>query len=263
MGDENKPDLFSEAFPSNIDLNKEMHKAANKDNKKSPYTAAEQRAIKKGKKVQARKSKAGIPYRGKDALVDVIPKVKCNKRAISKMRARMIGELAAKGITMEPEISKRVPYPDLKAMCIRHGIEPDTWPKADNQCAVAAVPGTTVCRHHGGSSPAIIARAKERILELVEPAIMRLGKIATKSTHHPAAVAACKDLLDRAGLKAIDKIEINPGYTLDDLSALTEEELALFIQMYKKVRKPVIDVESVDVTDHDQQNSDMALMEIG
>lgn len=46
-----------------------------------------------------------------------------------------------------------------------------------------------------------------RILEMVDPALAQLRKLI-KHKHSPTSLGAVKDILDRAGLKPKDKLEI-------------------------------------------------------
>lgn len=79
-----------------------------------------------------------------------------------------------------------------------------------NRCKRPAIPGGTVCRFHGGGAPQVAAKAKERLAALVDPAITRLGELLEQRKNDPVALAAAKDILDRAGHKAPAKVEPTP-----------------------------------------------------
>lgn len=56
---------------------------------------------------------------------------------------------------------------------------------------------------HGAQAPQVKAKAKERLLEMVDPALQTLTR-AMRGHHMPSAVTAARDVLDRAGLQAED-----------------------------------------------------------
>lgn len=69
------------------------------------------------------------------------------------------------------------------------------------QCGNPAIPGSTVCRVHGGSAPQVRRKAAMRLLELVDPAVATLAKtMVDKDAPHAARIRAAENVLDRAGL---------------------------------------------------------------
>ena len=64
-------------------------------------------------------------------------------------------------------------------------------------CRRSAIEGGAVCATHGGRAPQVLAKARERILGAVLPAIGRLRKALEDEDVH-AGIKAAKDLLDRA-----------------------------------------------------------------
>jgi hypothetical protein len=78
-----------------------------------------------------------------------------------------------------------------------------TSKQTGRRCGRAAIPGGRVCKFHGGAAPQVKRAAALRLLGLVDPALARLA-LLIKSQHAPTALAACRDVLDRAGLKAVD-----------------------------------------------------------
>lgn len=82
--------------------------------------------------------------------------------------------------------------------------------RAGDRCLRAPIPGGAVCVMHGGKAPQTIAAARQRLLEGVEPAIVRLLKfietppglceVCGRSDDTSAIVSAIRTLLDRAGL---------------------------------------------------------------
>ena len=69
---------------------------------------------------------------------------------------------------------------------------------------------------HGGKNPRVMEKARERLQELVHPALDRLERVVTKSEHDPAAVNAAKLILDRAGMKPTDRVEISTDADVRD-----------------------------------------------
>ena len=76
------------------------------------------------------------------------------------------------------------------------------------RCGRHAIAGGFVCNLHGGNAPQVKAKAQLRLMALVDPSITRLNEIITKSKHHPSVVSACKDILDRAGFRPADKLQL-------------------------------------------------------
>jgi len=76
------------------------------------------------------------------------------------------------------------------------------------RCKKAAIKGGAVCRSHGGAAPQVKRKAQERLAILVDPAIDRLEKVIKGDGNVAAAVRASRDILDRTGFKATDKLEV-------------------------------------------------------
>lgn len=69
-------------------------------------------------------------------------------------------------------------------------------------CKAHAIAGGTVCRTHGGGCPQVIRAAKLRLALASDVVAKRLVTIATgKRTKTSDAIMACKDILDRAGVR--------------------------------------------------------------
>lgn len=78
-------------------------------------------------------------------------------------------------------------------------------------CSRRAISGGKVCYVHGGAAPQVKKAARERIAEMVDPALgvlYKAMKMGDKRSAHPLAVQAARDVLDRAGYKATDKIQL-------------------------------------------------------
>src|SRR5262252_6166573 len=93
-------------------------------------------------------------------------------------------------------------------------------------CKAYAITGGNVCNKHGGSAPQVIAAAKLRLALAADAVAERLVKIAlSKQTRDSDVIAAAKDLLDRAGLRA----EREASTSSNDGTVLWEE----FVQIYR------------------------------
>jgi hypothetical protein len=75
------------------------------------------------------------------------------------------------------------------------------------RCNKAAVKGTNVCASHGGAAPQVKRAAKERLAELIEPALAGLN-YALESNDLTAIVKAAQIVLDRTGFHPSQAIEL-------------------------------------------------------
>jgi len=91
------------------------------------------------------------------------------------------------------------------------------------QCGRQAIPGGTVCPMHGGASPQVRQKARERLAALVDPSITRLSKLL-RSKQELVALGAVKDVLDRNGFKSPDTLKIVQA-TDEQLATLSSEDL--------------------------------------
>lgn len=94
-------------------------------------------------------------------------------------------------------------------------------------CTQPAIPGGAVCVYHGGKAPQVQAAANLRLLELAEPALTALLEIVNDrgATSVGARLSAAKDILDRCGLVAVQKVETT---NVDD-----KDSAAQLIQRFK------------------------------
>lgn len=100
------------------------------------------------------------------------------------------------------------------------------------KCKAHAIAGATVCRVHGGSAPQVIDAARRRILAAADPVAARLISIAlNKKTKHPDAMVAIREVLNRAGLVAV---QAGPAAGPDNGQLLWEE----FVQIHRRVSDP-------------------------
>ena len=103
-----------------------------------------------------------------------------------------------------------------------------TSKQSKKRCRRQAISGGTVCRMHGGGAPQVIAKAKIRLAALVDPALDRLEKIIKTSKHDASGVSAAKDILDRAGLKPKDRLEVSDNLDLVECLRAGRERLAKY-----------------------------------
>lgn len=75
------------------------------------------------------------------------------------------------------------------------------------RCKRSAIKGGTVCASHGGRAPQVKKSAKERLAELVEPALEGLHT-ALKSGEIPSIVRAAQVVLDRTGFHPTQAVEL-------------------------------------------------------
>lgn len=75
-----------------------------------------------------------------------------------------------------------------------------------NQCGKHATPGTNVCSTHSSAAPQVKAAAQRRLLEAADPAAAKLVELLD-SDNERVALAAARDLLDRAGLGTPAEVE--------------------------------------------------------
>jgi hypothetical protein len=73
-------------------------------------------------------------------------------------------------------------------------------------CGQRPIRGGVVCVAHGGRAPQVKRAAQERLRELIDPAIVRLEELIHDEISS-VALAAVKDVLDRNGYKATEKVE--------------------------------------------------------
>jgi len=96
------------------------------------------------------------------------------------------------------------------------------------QCERWAINGSTVCATHGGRAPQVKRSAKERLAELVEPALTGLRK-ALKSNDLATIVRASQIVLDRCGFHPSRAIELygKDGGPIETQSTIPIDRLSL------------------------------------
>lgn len=79
--------------------------------------------------------------------------------------------------------------------------------RTGKRCGKAAILGGTVCRTHGGAAGQVKAKAQERLLALVDPALAVLYKIVTRGEADDLSLKAARDILDRAGFARATRVQ--------------------------------------------------------
>lgn len=98
-------------------------------------------------------------------------------------------------------------------------------------CKKFAIVGGTVCDTHGGRAPQVREAARKRIESMVPDALTGIEQLAgimgPGSQKDEVRLRALQDILDRAGLKGADKLEVSEQHLsneqLDDLIAAALE----------------------------------------
>lgn len=96
-----------------------------------------------------------------------------------------------------PIVSRRA---DGRRSCSRH--RSDGTP-----CRALAIRGGVVCYVHGGAAPQVKLGAEQRIRALVDPSLDRIQRTIADDNNPQLALAAARDILDRAGFKATEKVQ--------------------------------------------------------
>lgn len=97
--------------------------------------------------------------------------------------------------------------PEVQARrCVAHKHNGD-------RCLKAAIKGATVCRTHGGATKHVKNAARVRLENAAELMAKQLLGIAVGAESESVKLAAIRDALDRAGLKAPSEVVLSQGDT--------------------------------------------------
>jgi hypothetical protein len=104
------------------------------------------------------------------------------------------------------------------------------------QCASNAIVGGTVCKHHGGAAPQVLAAARRRLVEAADAVSVLIDLL--DSGNERVRRAAATDLLDRAGMFRGERIVIDDDEADDhaDIDELNEQIEAWFERQREKIR---------------------------
>lgn len=128
--------------------------------------------------------------------------------------------------------------PDGKVRCHAHS------KRTGEQCSKYAIPGARVCYYHGGAAPQVKAKAMERIMAMVDPALHHLSILIEEADSDSVQLAAIRDLLDRAGLGAkqtqIHQVQGVDGKSLfPDLTQLRAAVSSMFGELSEQTRNEI------------------------
>ena len=117
--------------------------------------------------------------------------------------------------------------------------------RTGERCKKAAIKGGGVCASHGGKAPQVQRSARERLAELIEPALEGLHK-ALKSNDLPTIVRASQIVLDRCGFHPSQAVELygkdgNPIQIMTetiDPDTLSPEARRILWEEIKRIKSP-------------------------
>jgi hypothetical protein len=112
--------------------------------------------------------------------------------------------------------------------------------RTGQRCRRWATNGATVCQVHGAGAPQVKRKAEERIRELVNPALALIAEILEtgRAEDLPASVslAAARDILDRAGYTATQKLAVTGDLTIRSPVDVELDSLAEMLREHDRSR---------------------------
>ena len=107
-----------------------------------------------------------------------------------------------------PNADPNLPVKDLRIFD-KSGRRCGARTRKGTPCAKFAIPGGSVCPSHGGRGSDARRKARERLLDLVHPAIAELSRIVQNDTSTDSdKLKAIQMILDRGGFHAKQEIEV-------------------------------------------------------
>lgn len=101
---------------------------------------------------------------------------------------------ATPGEKARAELAKAIDLETGKPRCVARS------KNTGERCTKPPVPGTTVCRWHGGMAPQTKRKAALRLMELVDPAISTLAReMVNQNATAGERIRAAENILDRTG----------------------------------------------------------------
>lgn len=127
-------------------------------------------------------------------------------------------------------------------------IFPDSHERPGEQCRRWSIRGTTICLVHGGRLPgvqehsqAVVEAARLRLVEATDEAVDWLLDLGRNATSEAVRLGAAKDVLDRAGAKSADVVDVNVNVGQSPSDVLRER--------LRKLKERTIDGEVVDTVE--------------
>ncbi len=110
------------------------------------------------------------------------------------------------------------------------------------RCKRAAIKGGTVCTTHGGNLPQVRKAAKERLLDLVDPALAELHRVLSdKNADDAVKVRAALGILDRTGHGPSAKINVSSSKWDDVIGEMVKDgQVALDRSLPNAERTPAL-----------------------
>ena len=113
--------------------------------------------------------------------------------------------------------------------------------RSGERCKKYPMKGSNVCRNHGGASPQAKRKARERLNDLVDPAINILAKAVRDTEENPAIMSstvlrAARDILDRTGYKPGFDLNLGGALEVNDpgRERLSDEQLDQIIALLEQ-----------------------------
>jgi len=90
-------------------------------------------------------------------------------------------------------------------------------------CRAPVIRGARVCYKHGGAAGHVRDAARARLNQLVDPAISTVREVMLRGESHAVRLKAAESILDRAGIVAEQKVEVDNQVTV----TVSYEDVAL------------------------------------
>jgi hypothetical protein len=103
-------------------------------------------------------------------------------------------------------------------------------------CRAPVIRGARVCRAHGGLAGHVREAARLRLERLVEPSIGTVREIMLRGETHAVRLKAATEILDRAGIVAEQKVEVDNQVTIT--VSYEDVELARNVIEHKALEPP-------------------------
>ena len=114
-------------------------------------------------------------------------------------------------------------------------------------CGHWAVRGGTVCHMHGGSAAQVKARARQRLDDMVDPALGKLRKLINAESES-VSLQAIAQILDRTGYKLPERLETDSAVTIKVEYEIIEQPMA------EVPRETIVDVQAIQLPEGSYTN---------